>query len=132
MSLLPPAPPRFGSPGQEEPQGVSDWRYLFKFFFQLCRYLVNLANAVQSPIAGATSGRAFFTQAFQGTSLSIVLIYCDALNGAASYTFPSPFTYAPVVVTTSGPAPGVVTALSATAVTVTGAPTTGFLVLIGF
>lgn len=132
MSLIPPAPPRFGSPGQIAPDGDKDWLQMFRFFNLLCRYLINIASAFQSVIAGATSGVATFTQIFQGVSYSKVVIYCDALTGAATYTFPSPFTHQPAIMATDQLAPALITSLSTTAVTVTGAGTTGFLFLEGF
>lgn len=132
MSLLPPSPPRYGQPGEEMPTDVSGWRYLNKFFFQLCRYLINLANSTQVKIAGSTSGMAIFTQVFQGVSFNKVVIYCDNLTGTATYTFPSPFTYQPAIVSTDQLAPGIITSLSLISVTITGAASTGFLFVEGF
>lgn len=132
MSLLPPSPPRYGEPGEEMPTDVSGWRYLNKFFFQLCRYLVTLANSAQTDVNGSTSGAATFTQVFQGVSFSMVVIYCDALDGTATYKFPSAFKFQPAIVSTDQLGPGIVTSLSLTSVTLTGVASTGFLFLEGF
>ena len=50
------------------------------------------------------------------------MVYCNALTGTASYTFPTAFTNVPVVLTT----------LSATAMTVTGSSTTGPIIVEGY
>lgn len=89
-------------------------------------------NAVQTPVSGSTSGDATFTMPEQGTSHKKVIIYLNALLGTASYTFDAPFFFTPAIITTDGVAAAVVTSLSTSAVTVTGATTTGFLILEGY
>lgn len=91
-----------------------------------------IPNAQTTSVGGSTSGTAVFTEPFYQPGYKKVLIVCSSLVGTASYTFPTAFTTAPVVLTTSGPASSVVTSLSMTAITVTGATTTGLLVVEGY
>ena len=55
----------------------------------------------------------------------------NALVGTATYTYPTAFSQTPVIVTTSGPT-GVATSVSTTAVTITGAGQTSFVILEGY
>ena len=82
-------------------------------------------------VLGSTSGSATFYQSFSGSNIKEVIIYCNALIGTATFTFPYGFTHTPQLVTTNGPASSVVTTLSPSGVTLTGAPTTGYIKLIG-
>jgi hypothetical protein len=89
-------------------------------------------TSAQTTVNGSISGTAVFSQPMQGSSLKRVLAYLNALNGTASYTFPTAFTNQPSVIATNDVVATVVTARSTTAVTLTGATTTGFLELVGY
>lgn len=90
------------------------------------------SNGAITNVSGSTSGTVAFSQPFRMTTNKRVMIFCNALVGTASYTFPSVFSHTPVVLTTSGLAASLVTSLSTTAATVTGTTTTGILIIDGY
>jgi hypothetical protein len=90
------------------------------------------STATQTIVSGSTSGSAVFSQPFAGSSYKKVIVYCSALLGTATYTFPTAFSNTPAVITTNQVGAAVATSLSTTAVTMTGATTTGYLIIGGY
>jgi hypothetical protein len=90
------------------------------------------AGIIKNTATQTTAGAANFSQPEQGSSYKKVVIYLNNLTGAQSYTYPTAFSHTPAAVTTNGLATTLITAISTTAVTVTGAASTGFLFLEGF
>jgi hypothetical protein len=89
-------------------------------------------NATISVVNASTSGTVSFNQPFQGLSYKKVVIYCASALGTASYTFPVAFSNTPAILQTNGLATTVVTSLSTTACTVTGASSTGYIIIEGY
>src|SRR3990167_5983801 len=91
--------------------------------------LAAVIDTPQTTVNCSISGSVKFSQPEQGSGLKMVIIYLDAGNGTANYTFPKEFTHTPGIIISSAVGASVVTSLSTTAVTVTGVVTTGFIYL---
>jgi len=93
------------------------------------------SNMTNTTVSGSVSGNLVWNQCDQGSTYKKVVIYCDALNGPASFNFLVSFSYTPAIVVdsnTGGLSASLVTSLSTSAVTITGATSTGWLFLEGF
>ena len=86
----------------------------------------------QTTVSGSTSGTAVFSQPEGGACYKKVIIRLVALVGTASYTFPVTFSFAPDFLPMVGASGASVTALSDTAVTITGTGQTGVINLEGY
>ncbi len=84
----------------------------------------------QTTVNCSTSGSVVFSQPFGGTGYKKIMIYLNACNGTASYTYPVAFTHAPQILSQTLAATA--GSPSTSAVTITGTTHTGFVELDGF
>jgi hypothetical protein len=90
-----------------------------------------LENAAsQMTVKCSVKGSVVFSQPEQGSSYKKVVVYENGCTGTAIYTFPTAFAHTPQVLSQSLVATA--TAVSLTALTITGSSSTGFLDLDGF
>lgn len=89
-------------------------------------------GSAQTTVAGSTSGNAVFSQPFDGAYYKKVIVLLEALDGTAAYTFPVAFTETPDYFIGANATGATLTALSTTAVTVSGLPSSGVIVLEGY
>jgi len=90
-------------------------------------------NQSRSIVAGSTSGQIIVTMPEQGTAYKKVVIYCDALDGNASYTFPVAFDYIPDAIISSSLTLLSISSLTTSAITLDATSSqTGFVILEGF
>jgi hypothetical protein len=86
----------------------------------------------QTTVSGSVSGSAVFSQPFQGAYYKKIIILLESLSGTASYTFPTGFTATPDFFIGASASGATVTAISTSAVTISGAPSSGVIVLEGY
>lgn len=84
----------------------------------------------QTTVSASVSGTAVCSQPFQGGNYAKVVIYVSAINGTATYTFPAAMVNVPVVM--AAPSGTVVSSVSNTAISLSGAGESGFIILEGF
>ncbi len=93
-------------------------------------------TSAPTSVGGSVSGSAVFEQPFIGSSSSslkiVVINALSNLTGTASYTFPTAFNYQPSCFASGVVACSVLTSISTSAVTITGASTNGFIMLVGY
>lgn len=93
---------------------------------------IGTGGSAQSTVAGSVSGSAVFSQPFGGAFFKKVIVLLEALSGTATYAFPTAFAEMPDYFIGISAEGATLTALSTTEVTISGAPSTGAIVLEGF
>lgn len=131
MSLLPPQQPKFSSPGNPAPNSAADWLVLQRYLNQLTTYLTNIAGNQVTFLPGSVSGTAALNQPLQGAGFSIVSVFLQNLTGNATFAFPAPFANQPGIFPAVGLTVANVAGLSTTEITITGAGSTGWIILMG-
>lgn len=86
----------------------------------------------QTTVSGSVSGSAVFSQPFAGSHYKKVVILLKSLDGTANYTFPTAFTETPDYFIGASSGPATVISISTKAVTISGAPSSGVIVLEGY
>lgn len=101
--------------------------------FQNVQEFANGLNSVipNQVINGTISGSVSWNMPFQGDTYKKVIIYCNNLNGVAVVTFPVAFQYVPANLITSWGL-DTINVVSTTQTTITGLPSTGFIIIEGF
>lgn len=82
-------------------------------------------------INGSVSGTVTWSMPCQGDTYKKVVIHCEALLGVAVVTFPVAFQYTPANLITSFGL-DTINVVSTTQTTITGLPSTGFIIIEGF
>lgn len=88
-------------------------------------------NRTLAVVNGSTSGDVSWNMPFQGDTYKKVVIYCDALVGIAVVTFPVAFQHTPPNIITSDGL-DTINVVTTTQTTITGATSTGFIIIEGF
>ena len=88
-------------------------------------------NQPPTAVSCSTSGTANFNEIQQGSAFKMVVVTLSAALGTASYTYATAFTNTPVILTTSGLSASLVTTNGTSSITITGATSTGTLILMG-
>lgn len=80
-------------------------------------------------VNGSISGLASFSQVQEENKPMKLIVYCNALVGTASYTFPTPFADIPTVLASIGSKKAIISSISTTSITITGESANGFIFL---